>query len=198
MGRVGSALENAVAESFFSTLEHELLSKYRFATCGEARRRVACGSTSGTTRAEGTARAECAHPSTTNWPSPRWPRQHDRTLHETRGSSGDVTHLIVRPAFVAGRSTRGGSGVCGRRHRESLVAPTATPADRQRVSSLNVSELEAVTPTAPGLQRRASRVPFGSVLRRSRGTSGAPDPRRGTSSGRRGVARCGSRRARRR
>jgi putative transposase len=41
MGRVGSALDNAVAESFFSTLEHELLSKYRFATRAEARRRVA-------------------------------------------------------------------------------------------------------------------------------------------------------------
>ena len=41
MGRVGSALDNAVAESFFSTLEHELLSKHRFATRTEARRRVA-------------------------------------------------------------------------------------------------------------------------------------------------------------
>jgi putative transposase len=41
MGRVGSALDNAVAESFFSTLEHEPLPKYRFATRAEARRRVA-------------------------------------------------------------------------------------------------------------------------------------------------------------
>ena len=41
MGRVGSALDNAVAESFFSTLEHELLRKHRFATRVEARRRVA-------------------------------------------------------------------------------------------------------------------------------------------------------------
>ncbi len=41
MGRVGCALDNAVAESFFSTLEHELLSKHRFATRAEARRRVA-------------------------------------------------------------------------------------------------------------------------------------------------------------
>src|SRR5947208_424914 len=41
MGRVGSALDNAVAESFFSTLEHELLSRHRFATRAEARRRVA-------------------------------------------------------------------------------------------------------------------------------------------------------------
>jgi transposase InsO family protein len=41
MGRVGSALDNAVAESFFSTLEHELLSRRRFATRAEARRAVA-------------------------------------------------------------------------------------------------------------------------------------------------------------
>jgi len=41
MGRVGSALDNAAAESFNSTLEFELLSRRRFATKGEARREVA-------------------------------------------------------------------------------------------------------------------------------------------------------------
>jgi len=41
MGRVGSALDNAAAESFNSTLEHELLSRRRFATKDEARRQVA-------------------------------------------------------------------------------------------------------------------------------------------------------------
>ena len=41
MGRVGSALDNAAAESFFSTLEHELLSRRQFATREEARRVVA-------------------------------------------------------------------------------------------------------------------------------------------------------------
>ncbi|MCP4306181.1 MAG: IS3 family transposase [bacterium] len=41
MGRVGSALDNAVAESFFSTLEHELLTRNRYATRVEARRAVA-------------------------------------------------------------------------------------------------------------------------------------------------------------
>ena len=41
MGRVGSALDNAAAESFFSTLEHELLSRTRFRTKDEARQRVA-------------------------------------------------------------------------------------------------------------------------------------------------------------
>jgi hypothetical protein len=37
MGRVGSALDNPAAESFFSTLEHELLSRRQFATRAEAR-----------------------------------------------------------------------------------------------------------------------------------------------------------------
>jgi transposase InsO family protein len=41
MGRTGSCLDNAAAESFFSTLEHELLSRTRFRTKEEARRRVA-------------------------------------------------------------------------------------------------------------------------------------------------------------
>lgn len=41
MGRVGSALDNAAIESFFSTLEHELLSRRDFATKLEARREVA-------------------------------------------------------------------------------------------------------------------------------------------------------------
>lgn len=41
MGRVGSALDNAAAESFNSTLEHELLSRNHLATKDQARREVA-------------------------------------------------------------------------------------------------------------------------------------------------------------
>ena len=41
MGRVGSARDNAAAESFNSTLEHELLSRRAFATKDQARREVA-------------------------------------------------------------------------------------------------------------------------------------------------------------
>jgi putative transposase len=41
MGRVGSALDNAAAESFFSTLEHELLSRRPFRTRDEARAAIA-------------------------------------------------------------------------------------------------------------------------------------------------------------
>lgn len=41
MGRVGSALDNAAAESFNSTLEFELLSRRTFTTKDQARREVA-------------------------------------------------------------------------------------------------------------------------------------------------------------
>lgn len=40
MGCVGSCFDNAAAESFFSTLEHEVLSRHHFATREEARRVV--------------------------------------------------------------------------------------------------------------------------------------------------------------
>lgn len=37
MGRVGSCFDNAASEAFFSTLEHEVLSRHHFATKTEAR-----------------------------------------------------------------------------------------------------------------------------------------------------------------
>ena len=43
MGSVGDACDNAMAESFFSTLEAELLSRRRFASHADAR--MACSST---------------------------------------------------------------------------------------------------------------------------------------------------------
>jgi transposase InsO family protein len=41
MGRVGSALDNAAAESFFSTLEHERVSRHQYHTRNQARRDIA-------------------------------------------------------------------------------------------------------------------------------------------------------------
>ena len=41
MGRVGCALDNAAAESFFSTLQHELISRRCWRTRDQARRDIA-------------------------------------------------------------------------------------------------------------------------------------------------------------
>ena len=41
MGRVGCALDNAAAESFFSTLEHERVSRCHYRTRDQARRDIA-------------------------------------------------------------------------------------------------------------------------------------------------------------
>lgn len=40
MGRVGSCFDNAAAEAFFSTLEHEVLSRHHFSTKAHARQVV--------------------------------------------------------------------------------------------------------------------------------------------------------------
>ena len=40
MGRVGPCFDNAAAEAFFSTLEHEVLSGHRFTTKAHARQVV--------------------------------------------------------------------------------------------------------------------------------------------------------------
>jgi transposase InsO family protein len=40
MGRVGSCFDNAAAEAFFSTLEHEVLSRHHFSTKAQARQVV--------------------------------------------------------------------------------------------------------------------------------------------------------------
>lgn len=51
MGRVGSCFGNTAAESFFSTLEHEVLSRHHFATRAEARVPSPPGATTSTTTA---------------------------------------------------------------------------------------------------------------------------------------------------
>ena len=48
MGRAGCALDNAAAESFFSTLQHERLSRHRYATRDQAAETSPPGSTTGT------------------------------------------------------------------------------------------------------------------------------------------------------
>jgi transposase InsO family protein len=82
MGRVGSALDNVAAESFNSTLEHELLSRQRFATKDQAAGRSP-GSSTPTTTGAATAAATCSRRSPTN--RCRHSKAHRRTtLRRTR------------------------------------------------------------------------------------------------------------------
>jgi len=57
-GRTGNALDNAPAESFFSTLQHELIDRRFWATKAQAHR---YGSTAGTTSAASTPPPEWSH-----------------------------------------------------------------------------------------------------------------------------------------
>ncbi len=72
MGRAGSALDNAAAESFNSTLEHELLSRRRFETKDQARRDIARFVDAYNQRRR-TAAARCSRPSPTSRSSPTEP-----------------------------------------------------------------------------------------------------------------------------
>jgi putative transposase len=86
MGRAGSALDNAVVESFFSSLELELLRKHRFATRAEARRRVARWIDEWYNPRRRHSACGMRSPISYELPPPRRSKQHDRTLHASRGS----------------------------------------------------------------------------------------------------------------
>ena len=73
MGRVGSALDNAAAESWNSTLEHELLSRRRFATKDQARRDVARFIDAYNHQPPPQQLRDARHPSPTNSSSPSEP-----------------------------------------------------------------------------------------------------------------------------
>ena len=78
MGRVGSALDNAAAESFFSTLEHELLSRRQFATRDEARQVVAGWIEGFYNRIRRHSTTGVRSPTTTSLPPRPQRRQHDQ------------------------------------------------------------------------------------------------------------------------
>ena len=67
MGSVGDAYDNAMCESFFATLECELLARHRFKTQAEARNAQSSTSSRGSTiRAAATPRSDISHRSTTS------------------------------------------------------------------------------------------------------------------------------------
>jgi hypothetical protein len=84
MGRVGSCFDNAAAESFFSTLEHEVLSRHHFTTREEARKVVVTWVVDFYNGGDATVVAGCSHPSATRTLSTP---KHSGVLHATGGSS---------------------------------------------------------------------------------------------------------------
>ena len=86
MGRTGSALDNAVAEAFNSTLEWELLRNNHFQTREQPRHNVTPGLTT-TTANGGIPPTACSAPSTTNTPALR-----DAPTNRPTNTTGDERH----------------------------------------------------------------------------------------------------------
>lgn len=66
MGTVGDAYDNAMAESFFATLECELIARRSWPSKAQARTRCSPGSRVGTTRGGFTPRSDTARPTSSN------------------------------------------------------------------------------------------------------------------------------------
>jgi transposase InsO family protein len=78
MGTVGDAYDNALCESFFATLECELLDRERFRTPAEAAGRCSTTSRAGTIRGGATRRWATSRPCVTSAFMPPRPFEHRR------------------------------------------------------------------------------------------------------------------------
>ncbi len=83
MGRVGSCFDNAAAEAFFSSLEHEVLSRHHFRPWAEARAVVVPGARSSTTSNDGTGRRRCCRRTSTRESLPSSRTQLKQSLHDS-------------------------------------------------------------------------------------------------------------------
>ena len=122
MGRPGSALDNAVIESWHSTLEFELRS-LEFATRAAARTAWRPGSRT-TTTSGGTRRSGCA----ARWiGSGRWrertPREHAGPLRGPGTEAAAPPLALLRPLRVRGRP----SGLKAAAHRATRDGPSGRP-----------------------------------------------------------------------
>ena len=70
MGSVGDCYDNALCESFFATLECELLDRSTFRTRDEVARRCLSSSMAGTIHADDTRPSAMPRPGVTSWPLP--------------------------------------------------------------------------------------------------------------------------------
>ena len=144
MGSVGDAYDNAMCESFFATLECELLARRRFKTQAEARMAVFSSSRASTIRADATPRSAISRRSITN-DGTRQQRRSRRTpaCRRARGrqgqapSGGRKRRPILTAAARAGRTTCGPgrrNGSAGGRTKESGQQEGRMPSDHDTLS----------------------------------------------------------------
>ena len=169
MGSVGDAYDNALCESFFATLECELLDRWRFATQVEARLAVLTSSRAGTIRTVATPRWRTCRRSRTSsrapaqaWGAPSRPlvQRPDIVISETpwRAAAGRPNHI---PAG------RGSSGV-------SRTSSGARSTRRCRPST----PCRGVGPTLPEWIRDLVVAWTAASPRRKRGRQSRPDQAR--------------------
>jgi len=113
MGSVGDAYDNAMAESFFATLECELLERTRFETQAQARSRSSSGSRAGTTRS-GVTRRSGTDPRTSSSGATRRPENSGlRPEPRSRTSSREDKKALCSKALNRPRNPGNSSCLCG-------------------------------------------------------------------------------------
>jgi Integrase core domain len=94
--------DNAASEAFFSTLEHEVLSRHHFATEAEARAVITAWCHDLYNARRGTALQGCCRQSSTKESLPSNRRQHNERLHDFGGSTEVFLGVVwVPPVYTA-------------------------------------------------------------------------------------------------
>ena len=103
MGTVGDALDNAVAESFFATLQTELLDRHAWADRNSSQQRSSSGSNASTTPCVDTRHSRWPPQPTTTLAAPTSPRHDHYPSHPNRpGKRGNSRHAHVRYVLATG------------------------------------------------------------------------------------------------
>jgi putative transposase len=139
MGSVGDAYDNAMAESFFSTLESELLARTRFESRDQARREVFSFIEGWYNPAVGTPPSATSHPTSSKRP-PSWPRS---------PSPPDPPRRRVNPTWPPPAAAEAAHAAYARR-RKGPERPHGAALARRRAAR---SAPPALCPAAPGTPR---------------------------------------------
>jgi transposase InsO family protein len=126
MGRVASSVDNTMMESFWSTMQRELLDRQRWATAPTWPQRSSNGSKASTTRSAATpASTDCPQSTTNTFTTAAAPRHDQHTGRVRRTGSGSVTwsssvgcshflHRTPAPLTTAGSVCGGDTVNCTR------------------------------------------------------------------------------------